>query len=76
MTVVDLLEVAAAAAVAGGGSDSLFVRDNSAAGNPHANQNDDSKQGDDDAHNFLPIEQVVTAVHRLPTAQLFSAEIA
>ena len=74
MTVVDLLEVAAA--VAGGGSDSLFVRDNAAAGNPHANQNDDAKQGDDDAHNFLPIEQVVTAVHRLPTAQLFSAEIA
>ena len=73
MTVVDLLEVAAAIA---GAADSLFVRDNAAAGNPHAHQNDDAKQGDDDAHNFLPIEQVVTAVHRLPTAQLFSAEIA
>lgn len=55
--------------------DNLFVCDHAATCDPHAHQDDNAKQGDDDAHNFLPVEQVVTAICRLPAAKLFGAEI-
>ena len=56
--------------------DNLFVGDNAAASHPHAHQDHNAKQGDDDAHNFLPVEQVVTAINRLPAAKLLGAEVA